>query len=353
MLTLNYDEKMMNVEPFYLFLPIFFQIMNSFKFLLDQFPFPLFLAPMEEVTDSSFRLICKSFGADFLISEFVSSEALIRDVDKSFKKLSFSENERPFGIQIFGHDEFSLVKAALIAEEQNPDFIDINWGCPVKKVVAKGAGSAILKDIPKMIRLTKSVVEAVKLPVTVKTRLGWDHTDKPIVDVTRKLQDAGIQAITIHGRTRSQLYSGEADWTLIGEIKNSPDIVIPVIGNGDINTPQKALDFKKKYGVDAIMIGRGAIGNPWIFRDVKALINQEPIQIPSIHERIELVLFHLNEASIIKGEKSAVLEMRRHYAGYFKGVFNFKPVKMKLMNALSIQECQEALNLLVSESPDC
>lgn len=327
--------------------------MNSFKTLLTQFPFPLFLAPMEEVTDSSFRLICKSFGADFLISEFVSSEALIRDVDKSFKKLSFHENERPFGIQIFGHDELSLVKAALIAEEQCPDFIDINWGCPVKKVVAKGAGSAILKDIPKMIRLTKSVVDAVQLPVTVKTRLGWDHTDKPIVEVSLKLQDVGIQAITIHGRTRSQLYSGEADWTLIGEVKNTPAIIIPVIGNGDINTPQKALDFKNKYGVDAIMIGRGAIGNPWIFRDIKALINQEPISVPTIQERVNLVLQHLIAASMIKGEKSAVLEMRRHYASYFKGIYNFKPIKLKLMSALSIQECQEALNLLEFESPDC
>jgi len=328
-------------------------MMNYFKTLLDQFPFPLFLAPMEEVTDSSFRLICKSFGADFLISEFVSSEALIRDVDKSFKKLAFSENERPFGIQIFGHDEHSLIKAALIAEEQNPDFIDINWGCPVKKVVAKGAGSAILKDIPKMIRLTKSVVDAVKLPITVKTRLGWDQTDKPIVEVSKKLQDVGIQAITIHGRTRSQLYSGDADWTLIGEVKNSPDIIIPVIGNGDINTPQKALDFKNKYGVDAIMIGRGAIGNPWIFRDIKSILNQEPISIPTIQERIDIVIRHLQEASIIKGEKSAVLEMRRHYAGYFKGIYNFKPVKMKLMTAFSIQECQEALNLQEFESPDC
>lgn len=328
-------------------------MMNSFKSLLDQFPFPLFLAPMEEVTDSSFRLICKSLGADFLISEFVSSEALIREVDKSYKKLSFHENERPFGIQIFGHDEQSLVKAAIIAEEQNPDFIDINWGCPVKKVVAKGAGSAILKDIPKMIRLTKSVVDAVKLPVTVKTRLGWDHTDKPIVEVSKKLQDIGIQAITIHGRTRSQLYSGEADWTLIGEVKNSPEIIIPVIGNGDINTPQKALEFKNKFGVDAIMIGRGAIGNPWIFRDIKSLLNQESISLPTIQERIDLVLFHLQEAAIIKGERSAVLEMRRHYAGYFKGIFNFKPVKMKLMSALSIQECQEALNLLEPESLDC
>jgi len=276
--------------------------MNYFKTLLDQFPFPLFLAPMEEVTDSSFRLICKSFGADFLISEFVSSEALIRDVDKSFKKLAFSENERPFGIQIFGHDEHSLIKAALIAEEQNPDFIDINWGCPVKKVVAKGAGSAILKDIPKMIRLTKSVVDAVKLPVTVKTRLGWDQTDKPIVEVSKKLQDVGIQAITIHGRTRSQLYSGDADWTLIGEVKNSPDIIIPVIGNGDINTPQKALDFKNKYGVDAIMIGRGAIGNPWIFRDIKSILNQEPISIPTIQERIDIVIRHLQEFQPFKKE---------------------------------------------------
>lgn len=342
---------------FPIFLNIFAEskslFMNSFKTLLQNIPFPLFLAPMEEVTDSSFRLICKSFGADFLISEFVSSEALIRDVDKSFRKLSFSDDERPFGIQIFGHDEQSLVKAAQIAEEQKPDFIDINWGCPVKKVVNKGAGSAILKDIPKMVQLTKSVVNAVKLPVTVKTRLGWDQTDKPIVEVTHKLQDVGIQAITIHGRTRSQLYSGVADWQLIGEISNAPNIIIPVIGNGDINTPEKALVYKKKYGVDAIMIGRAAIGNPWIFNEIKQLLSGDKIQPPTLQERIDVVATHLKTASTLKGERTAVLEMRRHYAGYFKGIKNFKPIKMKLMLALSIEECLDALHALESESPDC
>lgn len=343
----------MNVYPFFHYFCQYLILMKTFKTLLQQFSFPLFLAPMEEVTDSGFRLICKSFGADFLISEFVSSEALIRDVDKSFKKLTFTESERPFGIQIFGHDESSLVRAAIIAADQKPDFIDINWGCPVKKVVAKGAGSAILKDIPKMIQLTKSVVNAIEIPVTVKTRLGWDHTDKPIIDLTKRLQDIGIQAITIHGRTRSQLYSGEADWTLIGETKNCQDIFIPIIGNGDINTPQKAIDYKAKYGVDAIMVGRAAIGNPWIFKEIKQLLSGETIETPNVQERINMVLTHLKCAADLKGEKTAVLEMRRHYAGYFKGVRNFKPVKMKLMLALSIEECQDALHAQELELHDC
>ena len=216
----------------------------DFATLLQQYKFPLFLAPMEEVTDHSFRCLCKEFGADFLISEFVSSEALIRDVEKSFKKLTFSEKERPFGIQIFGYDENSLAGAAQIAAEQQPDFIDINWGCPVKKVVNKGAGAAILKDIPKMVRLTDAVVKSVNCPVTVKTRLGWEESDKPIVSVVERLQDIGIQGVSIHGRTRSQFYSGEADWTLIGEIKGNPRVQIPIIGNGDIDSAEKAFDFK-------------------------------------------------------------------------------------------------------------
>lgn len=317
--------------------------MHSFHSLLKKYTFPLFFAPMEEVSDASFRIICKNFGADFLTSEFVSSEALIRDVPKSHRKLSFSEEERPFGIQIFGHDEKSLVQAAIIAEEYNPEFIDINWGCPVKKVVAKGAGSAILKDIPKMVTLTKAVVNAVLLPVTVKTRLGWHAEDKPIVEVTEKLQDIGIQAITIHGRTRSQIYSGEADWTLIGEVKNNPKIYIPVIGNGDINSGQKALDYKNRYGVDAIMIGRAAIGNPWIFQEVKQYVSGNAFAPPTFQERIEVCVQHLKSAALLKGEISAVLEMRRHYAGYFKAIPNFRETKIKLMQALSVTECEEIL----------
>ena len=317
--------------------------MLSFNSILKKYPFPLFFAPMEEVSDASFRKICKNFGADFLISEFVSSEALIRDVPKSFQKLFFSEDERPFGIQIFGHDEKSLIHAAQIAESQNPTFIDINWGCPVKKVVAKGAGSAILKDIPKMIALTKSVVNSVTIPVTVKTRLGWDHLDKPIVEVAEKLQDIGIQALTIHGRTRSQMYSGEADWTLIGEIKNNPRMIIPIIGNGDINSGAKALEYKSKYGVDAIMIGRAAIGNPWIFKEVKQFVSGSNYHPPTFQERIEVCLLHLKSAALIKGETTAVLEMRRHYAGYFKAIPHFKETKMRLMKALLLTECEEIL----------
>jgi tRNA-dihydrouridine synthase B len=327
--------------------------MNLYKKILEKFEFPLFFAPMEEVSDRSYRLICKSLGADILISEFVSSEALIRDVEKSIQKLAFSEKERPFGIQIFGHDEQSLIKAAQIAEQQNPDFIDINWGCPVKKVVVKGAGSAILKDIPKMVILTKAVVNAVHLPVTVKTRLGWDLLDQPIHDATLKLQDIGIQGITIHGRTRSQMYSGEADWTLIGEIKNDPSIFIPVIGNGDINSADKAFEYQKKYGVDGIMIGRAAIGNPWIFKEIKQKIKNEHFTPPTLSERIEMVLEHLHSAIDIKGERTAILEMRKHYPGYFKGISHFKETKIKLMNALTFQECQDALAQQVFESPDC
>lgn len=317
--------------------------MFLFKALLTSYTFPLFFAPMEEVSDASFRKICKAFGADFLISEFISSDALIRDIPKSQKKLFFSDDERPFGIQIFGHDENSLVQAAQIAEEQNPTFIDINWGCPVKKVVTKGAGSAILKDIPKMIALTKAVVNAVSLPVTVKTRLGWDASDKPILAVTEKLQDIGIQAITIHGRTRSQMYSGEADWSLIGEVKSNPKIYIPVIGNGDINSGQKALDYKNRYGVDAIMIGRAAIGNPWIFQEVRQYVTGNSFIPPTFQERIEVCLQHLKSAAVHKGEISAVLEMRRHYAGYFKAIPHFKETKIKLMQVLSVTECEEIL----------
>lgn len=315
----------------------------NFKDLLNQFPFPTFLAPMEEVTDFSFRTICKSFGADILTSEFASSDALIRDAEKSLKKLHFTEAERPFGIQIFGNDENSLVQAALIAESRQPDFIDINWGCPVKKIVTKGCGSGILKDIPKMVRLTKAVVDAVKLPVTVKTRLGWEENDKPIVSVAEQLQDIGIQGITIHGRTRSQIYSGEADWTLIGEAVANPRLTIPVIGNGDINSAEKAFLYKKRYGVAGIMIGRAAIGNPWIFKEIKDTLNHRISPLISFDERVNICLSHLQKSIEWKGERLAILEMRRHYAHYFKGLYAFKEKKIKLMNAKSFEECKEIL----------
>lgn len=305
--------------------------------------FPIFLAPMEEVSDASFRRLCKEFGADVLISEFVSSEALIRDVEKSQKKMAFSEVERPFGIQIFGHDIDSLCRAAEIAAAQKPDFVDINWGCPVKKVVAKGAGSAILKDVPKMIRLTEAVVKSVNVPVTVKTRLGWEEGNKPIVQVAEMLQDVGVQMLSIHGRTRSQMYSGSADWTLIGEIKNNPRITIPIVGNGDIDSGEKAMEYRNKYGVDGIMVGRAAIGNPFIFKEIKDYFAGKPKPEFSYEERVETCLRQLRSAVEVKGERTAVLEMRRHYAGYFKGIPNFKPKKMKLMLALTVAECEAIL----------
>jgi nifR3 family TIM-barrel protein len=317
--------------------------MTMIKALLQQFDFPVYLAPMEGVTDRAFRRICKEYGADVLISEFISSDALSREVEKSFRKMAFSDDERPFGVQIFGSTEEALTAAAKLAAEQQPDFIDINWGCPVKKIVSKGAGSAILQDIPKMVRLTSAVVKAVDLPVTVKTRLGWDSSNKPIVEVAERLQDVGIQAITIHGRTRAQQYGGEADWSLIGEVKNNPRMTIPVIGNGDINSAERALVFKERYGVDAVMVGRAAIGNPWIFRQIKSLRNGEPCPEPTYEERVDLVMRHLRENERTKGERCAVLEMRTQYSGYFRGVFNFKPRKIRLMSALSIAECEEIL----------
>lgn len=311
------------------------------KEIIENFSFPVYLAPMEGITDHAFRMICKEKGADILISEFISSDALSREVEKSIVKMRFDERERPFGVQIFGHNEESLITAAQIAAEGRPDFIDINWGCPVRKVVNKGAGSAILQDIPKMVALTSAVVKAVSLPVTVKTRLGWDHTSKPIVEVAERLQDIGIEAIAIHGRTRSQMYGGEADWNLIGAVKSNPRMRIPVIGNGDIDSAEKALDYHNRYGVDGIMIGRAAIGNPWIFQNIKQLIENKPLVSPTYMERVETALHHLRTSAEDKGERRAVLEMRTQYAGYFKGLRNFKSVRMKLMTASTIEECRQ------------
>lgn len=308
--------------------------------ILKQFDFPTYLAPMEGITDHAFRMICKEHGADMLISEFISSDALSREVDKSLKKMQFDEKERPFGVQIFGHNESSLIAAAQIAAECQPDFIDINWGCPVRKVVSKGAGSAILQDIPKMVTLTAAVVKAVNLPVTVKTRLGWDQSSRPIVEVAERLQDIGIEAIAIHGRTRSQMYGGEADWSLIGAVKANPRMTIPVIGNGDIDSAEKAILYRERYGVDGIMIGRAAIGNPWIFRDIKCKIRGEEPPLLTYRERLETVLHHLRTSSEDKGERRAVLEMRTQYAGYFKGLYDFKSTRMQLMTATTIEECR-------------
>ena len=317
--------------------------MLRIKEILKPFEFPVYLAPMEGVTDGAFRRICKQYGADVLISEFVSSDALSRAVEKSIRKMDFAEEERPYGVQIFGSTEAALVSAAQFAAESHPDFIDINWGCPVKKIVSKGAGSAILQDIPKMVALTAAVVKAVALPVTVKTRLGWESSNKPIVEVAERLQDVGIQAIAIHGRTRAQQYGGEADWTLIGEVKNNPRMTIPVIGNGDINSAERAVAFQERYGVDAVMIGRAAIGNPWIFQQIKDLRAGRPLHEPTYEERVELVLQHLRENERTKGERVAVLEMRTQYAGYFRAVPHFKPRRIQLMSATTIEECEQIL----------
>lgn len=323
--------------------------MTNIKQMLTDMAFPVYLAPMEGVTDQAFRLMCKAKGADVLISEFISSDALSRDVEKSIKKMRFDQGERPFGVQIFGHDEASLVKAAQMAAACEPDFVDINWGCPVKKVVSKGAGSGILQDIPKMIALTSAVVKAVPLPVTVKTRVGWDLTNKPIVEVAERLQDVGVQAIAIHGRTRSQMYGGTADWSLIGEVKNNPRLTIPVIGNGDITSASQAVECKQRYGVDAVMIGRAAIGNPWIFEQIKDLVAGREVRFPTYQERVNAVLDQLRIAEAEKGERRAVLEMRGQYAGYFRGVYNFKPIRMQLMLAEDIASCEALLNSYVQQ----
>jgi tRNA-dihydrouridine synthase B len=306
--------------------------------------YPLILAPLEDITDLPFRLLCKRLGADLMYTEFISSEGLIRDARKSMIKLELEEAERPIGIQIFGHDTNSMIRATEIAAQARPDLIDINFGCPVRKVTGKGAGAALLRDVPKMIEITEAVVNATSLPVTVKTRLGWDDSSKIIVDVAEQLQDTGIAALSIHGRTRAQLYGGKADWTLIGEVKNNPRMTIPIIGNGDIIDPESAKEMKDKYGVDGIMIGRAAIGYPWIFREIKEYLNTGNIPpAPDIHERVEICKEHLRHSVTYKGERRGMFEMRKHYSNYFKGFQNFKPLKMKLMQT---EEAEEVLLIL-------
>ena len=295
--------------------------------------FPLLLAPMEDVSDPPFRALCKEQGADVVYTEFISSEGLIRNVAKSTKKLDIYTKERPVGIQIFGSNLESMLGAVDIVERTNPDIIDINYGCPVKKVVCKGAGAGILKDIPLMVSLTKEIVERTKLPVTVKTRLGWDEKTIKIVEVAERLQDVGIKAISIHGRTRSQMYKGFADWTKIAEIKNNPRMHIPVFGNGDVNTPEKAKEMRDEYGLDGAMIGRASIGNPWFFDQVKHYLRTgEKRQEPTIAERAEMAIRHLKMAIEWKGEILGVLETRRHYSNYFKGIANFKDTKSRILN---------------------
>jgi tRNA-dihydrouridine synthase B len=306
--------------------------------------FPVLLAPLEDITDSAFRNICRSHGADMVYTEFVSSEALVRSASKSEIKMLFDETERPLGIQIFGNNPEAMKNAALLAEELNPELIDINFGCPVRKVAMKGAGAGLLNDIPLMIAITREVVNAVSLPVTVKTRLGWDENSKVIVDIAERLQDVGIKALTIHGRTRAQMYSGIADWTLIGEVKNNPRMNIPVIGNGDIDSAPKAAEMFSRYGVDAIMIGRAAIGNPWIFDGVRKFIDHGTLILPpELPERISVCLTHLKLAIQKKGEYKGIIEMRKHYAGYFKGLPDFKKIRMEILTRKSFEEIEDIL----------
>lgn len=307
--------------------------------------FPLLLAPMEDVSDPPFRAVCKKHGADLMYTEFISSEGLIRDAMKSRQKLDIFEEERPVGIQIFGGDEEAMAISAGIVDAVNPDLLDINFGCPVKKVVCKGAGAAVLKDIDLMVRLTKAVIKSCNVPVTVKTRLGWDFDSINIIEVAERLQDIGVQALSIHGRTRSQLYKGEADWSWIAKVKDHPRIKIPIFGNGDVDSPQKALEYKNKYGVDGIMIGRAAIGYPWFFREVKHYFaTGEVLPPPTIEERIDVIRQHLRASVAWKGPRIGIFEMRRHYANYLKGIINIKPLRSKLVMLNTMEEIEETLD---------
>jgi len=296
---------------------------------------PLFLAPMEDVTYKSFRYMCKKFGADVMYTEFISSDALVRNVSKTRQKMTLFDFDRPVGIQIYGHDIDSMVVAARVAEEAGPDFIDINMGCPVKKVVRRGAGAALLLDLPKMQKMAEAVVKAVCLPVTAKTRLGWDEDNKPVLEAALRLQDSGIAALAIHGRTRSQMYNGAADWTLIGEVKNDPRIRIPIIGNGDVRNPQKAAEFLRQTGVDGLMIGRSAIGRPWIFREIRHFLDTgqliPPLTVPEVVKNVKEQL-HLS-IGWKENERSGILEMRRHFARYFPHIPNFRDLKVQLLTA--------------------
>lgn len=299
---------------------------------IDLGEFPLLLAPMEDVSDPPFRALCKEQGCDMMYTEFISVEGLIRDATKSVQKLDIYDYERPIGIQIFGAEIDSMRRAAEIVEEAQPEVLDINFGCPVKKVVNKMAGAGILQDIDKMVKLTDEIVKSTNLPVTVKTRLGWDEETKYIEEVAERLQDVGIKALSIHGRTRKQMYKGEADWTLIGNIKNNPRIHIPIFGNGDIDSPQKAVEYKNRYGVDGVMIGRASIGYPWIFREIKHYIaTGEILDPPTVHERVDAAKRHLKHSIEWKGERLGLLEMRRHYTQYFKGLRHIKTFRSRLV----------------------
>jgi len=307
--------------------------------------FPLLLAPMEDVSDPPFRALCKEQGADMMYTEFISADGLIRDAEKSIKKLEIFNKERPIGIQIFGDKIDAMREAAAIAEDANPELIDINYGCPVKKVACKGAGAGILLDLPKMQAMTAEIVKRVNLPVTVKTRLGWDQNTIRIREAALRLQDAGIKALTIHGRTRKQMYKGVADWDPIAEVKNDPAITIPVFGNGDVDSPEKAMEYRQKYGIDGIMLGRATIGYPWIFKEIKHYFKTGQIlPPPSIAERVEVSKRHLQMSVEWKGERVGIYEMRRHYTAYFKGIPNFKPFRLKLVQSDDFQELMDTLN---------
>jgi tRNA-dihydrouridine synthase B len=310
--------------------------------------FPLLLAPMEDVSDPPFRSVCKANGADLMYTEFISSEGLIRDAIKSRQKLDIFEAERPVGIQIFGGDEEAMALSARIVDTVNPDLLDINFGCPVKKVVTKGAGAAVLKDIDLMVRLTKAVVRSTALPVTVKTRLGWDHDSINIEEVAERLQDVGIKALAIHGRTRCQLYKGSADWEPIARVKNNPRITIPIFGNGDIDTPEKAMEYKNRYGVDGVMIGRAAIGYPWIFNEIKHYVQTgEHLPAPTIQQRVDVIRHHLHRSVEWKGLKPGINEMRRHYTNYLKGLPNVKEFRLKLVTISEVEQIDEVLQEIV------
>src|SRR5690554_4562866 len=312
---------------------------------IDLGEFPLLLAPMEDVSDPPFRFVCKQNGVDMMYTEFISSEGLIRDAAKSRKKLDIFEYERPIGIQIFGSDIESMREATEITSLANPDLVDINYGCPVKQVACRGAGASLLQDIDRMVAMTKAVVDATHLPVTVKTRLGWDDNTKNVYEVAERLQDVGIKALSIHGRTRSQMYKGQADWTMIRDIKRNPRIHIPIFGNGDVDSIEKAAAWRKEYEVDGIMIGRGSIGYPWIFREVKHFFETgERLEGPTIKERVDVCKVHLQKSVEWKGERTGIFEMRRHYSNYFKGIPHFKEYRMKLVKLESLVDIEDVLN---------
>ena len=308
---------------------------------------PLFLAPMEDISDPSFRYVCKQYGADVVYTEFISSDGLVREGKKSIKKLDIFDYERPIGIQIYGHLIESMVEATKMAEKSAPDLIDINYGCPVRKIAIRGAGCGMMRDVPLMVEMTDAIVKATHLPVTVKTRLGWDENSRNIIEIAERLQDVGIQALTIHGRTRAQLYKGQADWTLIGEVKNNPKIHIPIIGNGDVDSPEKAREMFDRYGVDGIMIGRAAIGNPWIFKHIRHYLDTgELLPEPTVTEKVSLAKLQFNKSVEWKGIPRGIYEMRRHMVNYFKGLPHFKEIKLKLVTSLDTDEIFSLLDTI-------